>query len=80
MKKFFSFVINVVLIASITIGLIVGGLALLHIGSTPLYVQLLHLLGFLFFVIGVVVATVMLFIAYISIHDYLNPPDQKCKK
>lgn len=77
MKKIVSSIITVAIIVAITVALIVGGLVLLHIGNTPLYVQFLHLVGLILFLVGLVLAIVMLFIAYISIHDYFNPSNQE---
>ena len=77
MKKHVSSIITTIVIVAVIAALIVGGLALIHVGDTPIYIQFCNILGWVFFVAGGIAAIVVLVIIVINISDYVHPPNGK---
>ena len=77
MKKYVSSIITTIVIVAIIVALIVGGLALLRIGDTPIYIQFCHMLGLIFFMTGGFAAVTVLGVIVIDISDRIHPPNDK---
>lgn len=65
------------IVVLVIIAIIAIGITLINIGDTPLFIQLIHFVGFLLFFIGMGLAIIALFIVIINIHDYFNPSNQE---
>ena len=77
MKKHVSSIITTIVIVAIIAALIVGGLALIHVGDTPIYIQFCNILGWVLLGAGCLVAIVVLGVIVIDISDRIHPPNDK---